>query len=594
MTIKEMCARFEDWFTEKVGDPDYVFSWTTEKSVEIRDRRLGIMYYVAMLLIAFYVMVYQLLLQQEYLKMWDSANTITLSLQEPTVGSLCNPLNNSCASNFDAMEDPGKNLWTGNPRKQYCCVEGCNWTAPAQGATGSDTCSCPGRSLPSHNCTYMDGAGAATVTGNSLLALTTRTLWMQDRNEDCFLQGTISGAHSCSKVWTLSDKGSTFFVKDIEDFVLRVDHTLSWVTDDFSKLIESTQIAKKWVKIGTGTEPEDRERNTNVCTKLGSQGQAFIIGTFNWVPATEAPCYVPMDVIQSSLLHQTTTTNPTLPDMLPLWVVLLSAGLELEDTALDSNSTPHSHRFLGVMISITIRYANLWPKPTWSLWTTDPYYIYSFKGMHNSTFSTMSIQKSFNSSNRIVEDRRGVYFEVSAGGKLATVSLPFVLSQFVTGLALTTMVVLFMEYVSRYALGHSHFYDAALIEKTTDFSNVDVLTELKTHDELYKMLLDGKLSVYGLSKPYHECLDKLRKHQDAGDDSDDEEHQKSLQEMHQLKLEMIHRLTDAGWVAKPEEEEEADRRMARKQRRCCGLLPSAEEEEDSSEESLLGTERSRE
>lgn len=82
--ILPTCLRCFSRQARQIGDPDLTFGYSTPAFVKIRDRRLGLLYYTLLILIALYIVVYQVIIQQGYRKEGVIFGTARLQLREPS------------------------------------------------------------------------------------------------------------------------------------------------------------------------------------------------------------------------------------------------------------------------------------------------------------------------------------------------------------------------------------------------------------------------------------------------------------------------------------------------------------------------------
>eukprot|EP00913_Durusdinium_trenchii_P013800 g12959.t1 len=141
---------------------DDVFVYDAVKTIRIRDARLGLLQYGMMLLIATYIVVWQLLRGNSYLMYRSPTVSIRMTLQQPTVKS-CNPNEGHCQDAFKKVSE-----------------------------------------LP-----YVDGVGGTQVYPNDIVINTFRHEYTQERNSTC-------GQEGCSKLWVTS-AAEHRFMADVEE-----------------------------------------------------------------------------------------------------------------------------------------------------------------------------------------------------------------------------------------------------------------------------------------------------------------------------------------------------------------------------------------
>jgi len=80
---------------------DEVLAYQTRKVVQIEDRNLGCVYYIFVLLIAGWVLGFQILYGNEHFQLFDVKGTARMTIQQPTEG--CNPNHNDCKDAYRAF-----------------------------------------------------------------------------------------------------------------------------------------------------------------------------------------------------------------------------------------------------------------------------------------------------------------------------------------------------------------------------------------------------------------------------------------------------------------------------------------------------------
>jgi hypothetical protein len=229
---------FQSWFGI---DGDELLAFKAPRTVIIRDRRLGLLYYFFQISIFVYIVIYNLWLENGYLLYATPVPAVKLVLLQPTQGN-CSPNDNSC------LDD----------------------------VKGSDRAYCQ-----SSKCMFLDGQQASPVlTGKSILISTYVTSFDQVRNPDC-------GLTSCPKIWNSTPVGDAF-VADIESYMLSIDHSLTVPEfGDFTRL-SSEMNGRLWVK---GTGPIQQE----LCRRTVSAVSSLKTLTLT----NAAPCYIEPDALGS-------------------------------------------------------------------------------------------------------------------------------------------------------------------------------------------------------------------------------------------------------------------------------------------------------
>merc|ERR1719171_2889634 len=102
MAHDEEPSLWEKW-TEDLPDADVVFAYDTVREVKVLDRRLGLVYYIVLLLIIMYVVIYVFMIKQQYL---DSEKTSGW-----TITKVVNPAHDEEGNPWDIMDsvtNPGE------------------------------------------------------------------------------------------------------------------------------------------------------------------------------------------------------------------------------------------------------------------------------------------------------------------------------------------------------------------------------------------------------------------------------------------------------------------------------------------------------
>jgi hypothetical protein len=106
---------------------DDLLGYETRKIVRIRDRRLGSLYILFVVLIASYVVGFQILYSNEHFERRDVYGTARITIQQPTKGA-CNPNKRGCKSDFPSLTElPYCSVYKGNstdvrPENRHDCI----------------------------------------------------------------------------------------------------------------------------------------------------------------------------------------------------------------------------------------------------------------------------------------------------------------------------------------------------------------------------------------------------------------------------------------------------------------------------------------
>mmetsp|Transcript_66510 Transcript_66510/g.171177 ORF Transcript_66510/g.171177 Transcript_66510/m.171177 type:complete len:466 (-) Transcript_66510:76-1473(-) len=116
--------------------------YDTVKVVQIRDRRLGAIYYILLTLTLAFVVGYEILYCNDHFERRDVQGTPQVTIQQPTVDT-CNPLHEQCNSNFRSLRElPYCSAYDGNgslvpPVNRHECVYLDKFSLAPNGATSA-------------------------------------------------------------------------------------------------------------------------------------------------------------------------------------------------------------------------------------------------------------------------------------------------------------------------------------------------------------------------------------------------------------------------------------------------------------------------
>ncbi|CAE7031403.1 p2xD [Symbiodinium natans] len=295
-----------------------IFVYDAQKTIRIRDARLGLLQYAlwawrwlkaaCVALIAspdhvqtVYIVVWQLLRGNSYLKYRSPVVTTRMTLQQPTLGS---------QDNFRKVSD-----------LSYCCRDGCQFKAD------NSSCTCPGRSYTNYWCLYVDGAGGTQTYPDNIVINTFRHEYIQERNASC-------GQDGCTKLWVTSGTESRFMA-DIEDFTVLIAHA---VQNEELGITKTSEMAG-WLLVNGTSELQNQLCNsTNTSMTQPWKGSR----------TDKAPCYI--------------KPNSTAKDGLDYFTVgtlMMAMGLSLDGSSYHGSG--HSLRYEGLTVTLKIKYFDTWP-----------------------------------------------------------------------------------------------------------------------------------------------------------------------------------------------------------------------------------------
>lgn len=429
-------------------DCDDVFVYDAPKTIRIRDARLGLLQYVMMLLIASYIIVWQLIRGNSYLMYRSPTVSTRLSLQQPTIAK-CNPKDASCHDAFRKVSD-----------LSYCCTPKCTFKAD------NSSCSCPWRNFTNFRCQYVDGVGGAQIYPNDIVINTFRHEYTQERNGTC-------GQDGCVKLWKTIGAQDRFMA-DIEDFTLLVDHA---VQNQELGIARTSREMEGWLLVNGTTELQQQ-----LCSSTNSS----MTQPYNGRPTTKAPCYIkPNETDKDGL------------DFFTVRTLMMAMGLTLEGESFAGSG--HSLRYEGLTVTMKIHYFDTWP------WhgvlreedgRTKVLYVYSLVPLKDNPYKVSDVLYSKYPDERVQRDMHGIYLTAVPEGELGIFDVQTLLLTITTSLTLLAIAATLVRYIAMYFLKQRNYYKEMLIHVSADFSDVRDL-EAKTDAEIQEMLKEKGLPLIG-------------------------------------------------------------------------------------------------
>jgi len=421
-------------------DVDDIFVYETPKLVRIRDARLGLLYYGMVTLIAVYIVVWQLVRANSYLAYRTPTSISRLTLQETTLDG-CNPNEPDCEDAFPITSS-----------LPYCCTAACD-------RQQDGSCICPWRQFRNFDCDYLDGAGAAIVSGQSILVSTFIKEYNQTQNASC------TGSHGCTKLWETNPEGpSARFVAGIKDFTILIDHSVFQRDLDIFR----TSRQMRGYLLVNGTTP--------LQNKLCAEREDALTAPIHGWPTDTAPCYIRPNLTEDNR------------DIFALDTLMRAMGVSLDGASYYGSG--HSLRYEGLTATLQIEYFNTWP---WHgvLYQDDGEvavsYVYQLVPLQKNPYKSTQLVWLRYPDRRIKRDVHGVYFSVEATGRLAVFDLQTLLLTLTTSLALLAVGSTIVKYLAIYVLKHRPYYKEMMYQISADLSDVRDLERL-SDSELLAMI----------------------------------------------------------------------------------------------------------
>mmetsp|Transcript_26620 Transcript_26620/g.70020 ORF Transcript_26620/g.70020 Transcript_26620/m.70020 type:complete len:452 (+) Transcript_26620:196-1551(+) len=410
---------------------DDLCAYQTVKMVAIRDRRLGLLKFFLLAVIAIYIIVYKVVYQCNYLKLEAPVGTVRFSLREPTA------LYNS-TTNQPIMDPGSQKPVTCDTVKDYTPKgEDCKVTfKPVQ-----DYGYCKQSPLNSnckkdcYNCTYWDAIEAKNVQGKSVL-ITTHIQEVKQNRTLCS-ENPMAG-QTCSRIWNNTKGPLDSYVAGIEDFTLLLDHAIA--TPTLGITATSRNMSGRLLI----------QENDTLCAVRG--GFDDYRGT---VSKNTAPCYV--NPIQALGL-----------DFFTMDDLLGSANIDLDGEA----SAGHSVRYYGSVVLLSITYYNHWPWVGTHGWTGRKHinYFYSVSLLPDSSYKFESTVYDLGLDQRWVKTKYGLRLVVLQQGSIGQFDFLTLLLTGTASLSLLAVATVLVDFLATNILADRKAYKDYKVQKTAAFN----------------------------------------------------------------------------------------------------------------------------
>jgi len=503
-------------------DVDEILAYQTPKVVNIRDRTLGVLKYIFMLIIFCYVVVFQVLYKGSHFQLDHLSGVARLQLQHPT--KLCNPMDLGCLANYSSLQ-----------KLPYCSQY-----------TGKKA---------AHNrkkCKYFDALDLLTPVDAGYIVPSYIEIY--DQSHSC--KPNAANGFKCSRPYDfLDEKGDVqkgpgrakpkaeFYVADIEAFTLLIDHSFRVETgsveyDDINMQGYWVDCSKKqWTLNSTWLSTEAECKSNPIvcmhkdCKKLGMVTAAKVGRASSnalKAPAKDATALVQkaarqhskssvgihvsaigsllqsksavseLSQVRSQRLQAATVQDETeeeisrlfsgphghqlvsntdvyslqAGDVLSISTLFAMAGRSLDDVWFDpSTKSNMSARKRGTVLVVNIHYNNLKP---WTLFRPQdpPDYTISVTSQPVEKYKHMSISE--NGPNRELTVAYGTLVIVQSSGTIGVFRMIHMLIVVSTSLGLLAAASVITDALALYLLPMREEYSKAKFQETADFHDIYV------------------------------------------------------------------------------------------------------------------------
>lgn len=325
-------------------DLDEIFSYRTVRLAEIRDYRIGIPYYIIVVIICVDIFVVDLIMNGGYLARETAiTGSVRLTIQEPTGRYRKSTLDlryclddcfppDDCSGDYDQAQVQCPALFSNAAFAKYPALEG-------QGAafitTRVDSIT---EELPRH---CLANANDATVSSTNALNASTRV--------DCYEWHQIANR--------------SFYISQIEDYLIKVDHAM---------LAPTIRETKSGYDMASGAMlsldeeelAEDDPQSVDPCWDFEpGQYWAEVPQERRPDPLPGCPTLDQFDGDSSDISGDWSVAIGAngADDVFPVSALLRAAGVNsLSDPALGHLTHPHTVRHAGIVLLLRIHYDNTW------------------------------------------------------------------------------------------------------------------------------------------------------------------------------------------------------------------------------------------
>ena len=410
------------WIEQRIGaDLDDVFAYRTSRTLRIRDRWLGLAYYVLVLGIFCYIFVYQVGIRQQYLREYDTVGVARLQLQQPTAPYRWADADAPyCAGGRGGGQAMGENYHY--PR---------TGTYEYNGSAGG------GVVAPQLGCLYLDEnlAVPQALDANAIFLTTrlSRTTQEVTPSPACDAMG-----HSyCS--WAADANGTqSSFIADVEMFSIWIDHSV---------VVPALGISRTAAQMSGYIEAA---QDVDPCA---------VYAPF----AAGCPPFVAVGVQGKR-------------DIVAVKTLLQAAGIASLDqvSGTDDALSNETLRYGGLILVINIDYSNYYVN-TGSFNTSDIRYTYRVTVVRNSEFKAEQGQATggdLPAARRVLVDMHGVRIIVYFTSNVGAFDAQTLLINLTVSFGLISVAVLVIDFVSTTLLPLRHIYRQYKERVTIDFSEL--------------------------------------------------------------------------------------------------------------------------
>jgi hypothetical protein len=415
-------------FVERyVGDLDDLLSYTTSRTVRIRDKRLGAAYVLLTTAILAYILAYQVAVRQAFLKSGDVAALARLQLQR---AGAAYRWPQGAAPYCAGSPAPGANASGGGGAPGVAAF----YAFPSAGAYEYVGPGGGGVVAAQLDCLFFDESFAvpSPLESNAIFLTTRLTSW-REQSAPAQTECDYQGLENCS--WVAGAR-NTSYVADVELFTLLIEHSFAAPALGLSRTA-----AQMGGAIEGGADP---------CAAYAPY-------------AAGCPGFVAVGVAGAR-------------DIVPIKALLNAAGIASLDqvAGTDPALANETLRYSGLVLLINIDYSNRFVD-TGSWNTSDVRYTYRVSTVRNSEFKAQGAVTANNdvpSPTREIYDRHGIRIVVSFTAAVGAFDLQTLLVNLTVSLGLLSVAILLVDVCALNCCPLRRVYKSYKERATVDFTDL--------------------------------------------------------------------------------------------------------------------------
>lgn len=445
---------------------DSLLAYNTPRFVSIEDRRLGCLYYILVLMVALWVVGFQIVYGNEHYKLFDVTGESRMTIQQPTKKG-CNPRKPDCEDAITARSD-----------LPYCAVY--------KGSSEK-------KLNHSSNCVYADMVELVPEGPQA------GTLFVPSRIDTIKQERGCPGVTGhCSKLWKSAESKNKTYVAGIEDYTLKIvssylrkgihghsfQHTGYYYecrsasgkvvkTDPCEGTLTMQEIkcfpsdakcaAARGAKPSTWRRPGRPPLNLNGLVEVADQAHRPKPRAGRHNSSVDSL----LQVDEASTSDQSENSEGVFAirggDIFTMNKLLELAGLDL-DSSMGSEGTPLRER--GTAITVNIEYTNLWPG---GMFLEKPQVGYVYRVVEQPIDEVKeeiyAKLQPRNANQRIILNRHGVHLAAKVTGSFGVFDPVYLLIMLTTSLALLGAARTCVDSVALYlpSRHQQDYYDAKFV-----------------------------------------------------------------------------------------------------------------------------------